>query len=82
MNYLNYILIAAAIAQAVQTESAPGTEKSGRRARAIKTVLTAITPLIPAVATHPEVAEHIGALIDDFVALGKKVPATNPAPAV
>lgn len=71
-NYLNYLLIAAAIGQAIQTQQATGSSGANKRAAAIKIVITSITPLIPAVAQHPEVAEHIGQLIDDFVALSKK----------
>lgn len=77
MNYLQYLLVAAAIAQAVQTEDG-STDRSGRRARAIKAAITAIQPMIPAVATHPEIAEDIGKLIDDLVALRKKVAPAAP----
>lgn len=74
-NWLVYMSIAAAIAQAITIEQAKGGDNATKRANAVKTVLTAISPLIPAAAAHPEFAEHIGLLVDDFVQLGKKVPA-------
>jgi len=67
---LNYIVIGAAIGQAIQAVQAGG--GPNKRAEAIKIVVRSITPLIPAVAQHPEIGEDIGKVIDDFVALSKK----------
>jgi hypothetical protein len=80
LNALQLFVIAGALAQAIATQNAAGGDNKTKRANAIKIVLQTVSSVIPEAASHPEFAEHIGLLIDDFVGLQKKLPA--PAPVV